>query len=159
MLCDDLTGGKLIKTSGTSSTDGTPIVVLPGSDKGLAHNNPYAKMAYSERTGALLLPYAPIDESYDYTVNITVVANDPDNKAALSTDPYTVAMNSHQMPMAFNTQPVDIVNSVGSVHQRIMTTSDGFHVTRSIRIDKQVINAADFADFHALVAEWYAMFN
>ena len=157
VLCDSLTGGKLVKTATT------PVVILPGSDEGFAHNNPFALMAYQNRTADILLPYASTFESYDYTVNLTVVSNKPASETSSSTsdsyDPYTEAMNSHQMPIAFNTQPVDIINQVGSVHQRIMTTSDGFHVTRSLRIDKQVITSDDFEAFHALMAEWYAMFH
>jgi|GEM_PF-1465315 len=166
VLCDNLTGGKLINTSTT------PIVVLPGSDEGFAHNNPYAQMAYASRTADILLPYSSVFESYDFTVNLTVVSNKPAATSSSATsssatssassdsyDLYTEAMNSHQMPIAFNTQPVDIINQVGSVHQRIMTTSDGFHVTRSLRIEKQVITSDDFEAFHALMAEWYAMFQ
>jgi hypothetical protein len=130
VLCEGLGAGKLVKTAGT------PIVVLPGSDKGLAKHNGYAHMPVT-RTGSLLLPYRSVDESYEYEITVKFP----------------------KMPVTFSTSPIDIVNGVGSVSQRIITTGEGFRVTRSLHIDKQIITPEEFPDFHALVAEWYQMFN
>lgn len=143
--------GRLVKTAGT------PIVTLPGSHKGLALSNPYAAMP-TLRTGSILLPYPCIYESYEYEVNIQVVSNEG-YKPGKDEDPYNFAANSHQMPIAFNTRPVDIVNEAGSVSQRIITTGNGYRVTRSLKIDRQIFTAAEFPALHELLAEWYAMFN
>lgn len=48
----------------------------------------------------------------------------------------------------------EIANAVGKLKITVQTTGDKTEVTRSLKLDKQLITPADYADFHRLMSEW-----
>ena len=115
-------------TGKVESVPGYYLLRLPDSPAGVAHQ-PYASFN-STRDCNLFLPYAP-NETYTYTIEV------PAN-----------------MELSTPTAEKNISNAAGNCILSIKQTGNKVEVSRSLKINSNLIKRADYTAFHALMAAW-----
>lgn len=115
-------------TGKVESVPGYYLLRLPDSPAGVAHQ-PYASFN-STRDCNLFLPYAP-NETYTYTIEV------PAN-----------------MELSTPTAEKNISNAAGNCLLSIKQTGNKVEVSRSLKINSNLIKRADYTVFHALMAAW-----
>ena len=115
-------------TGKVESVPGYYLLRLPDSPAGVAHQ-PYASFN-STRDCNLFLPYAP-NETYTYTIEV------PAN-----------------MELSTPTAEKNISNAAGNCLLSIKQTGNKVEVSRSLKINSNLIKRADYPAFHALMAAW-----
>lgn len=115
-------------TGKVESVPGYYLLRLPDSPAGVAHQ-PYASFN-STRDCNLFLPYAP-NETYTYTIEV------PAN-----------------MELSTPTAEKNISNAAGNCIFSIKQTGNKVEVSRSLKINSNLIKRADYSAFHALMAAW-----
>ncbi len=115
-------------TGKVESVPGYYLLRLPDSPAGVAHQ-PYASFN-STRDCNLFLPYAP-NETYTYTIEV------PAN-----------------MELSTPTAEKNISNAAGNCILSIKQTGNKVEVSRSLKINSNLIKRADYPSFHALMAAW-----
>lgn len=115
-------------TGKVESVPGYYLLRLPDSPAGVAHQ-PYASFN-STRDCNLFLPYAP-NETYTYTIEV------PAN-----------------MELSTPTAEKNISNAAGNCIFSIKQTGNKVEVSRSLKINSNLIKRADYPAFHALMAAW-----
>lgn len=115
-------------TGKVESVPGYYLLRLPDSPAGVAHQ-PYASFN-STRDCNLFLPYAP-NETYTYTIEV------PAN-----------------MELSTPTAEKNISNAAGNCILSIKQTGNKVEVSRSLKINSNLIKRADYPAFHALMAAW-----
>lgn len=115
-------------TGKVESVPGYYLLRLPDSPAGVAHQ-PYASFN-STRDCNLFLPYAP-NETYTYTIEV------PAN-----------------MELSTPTAEKNISNAAGNCILSIKQTGNKVEVSRSLKINSNLIKRADYTVFHALMAAW-----
>ena len=115
-------------TGKVESVPGYYLLRLPDSPAGVAHQ-PYASFN-STRDCNLFLPYAP-NETYTYTIEV------PAN-----------------MELSTPTSEKNISNAAGNCLLSIKQTGNKVEVSRSLKINSNLIKRADYTVFHALMAAW-----
>ena len=115
-------------TGKVESVPGYYLLRLPDSPAGVAHQ-PYASFN-STRDCNLFLPYAP-NETYTYTIEV------PAN-----------------MELSIPTAEKNISNAAGNCLLSIKQTGNKVEVSRSLKINSNLIKRADYPAFHALMAAW-----
>lgn len=115
-------------TGKVESVPGYYLLRLPDSPAGVAHQ-PYASFN-STRDCNLFLPYAP-NETYTYTIEV------PAN-----------------MELSTPTAEKNISNAAGSCILSIKQTGNKVEVSRSLKINSNIVKRADYPAFHALMAAW-----
>ena len=115
-------------TGKVESVPGYYLLRLPDSPAGVAHQ-PYASFN-STRDCNLFLPYAP-NETYTYTIEV------PAN-----------------MELSTPTAEKNISNAAGNCFLSIKQTGNKVEVSRSLKINSNLIKRADYTVFHALMAAW-----
>lgn len=115
-------------TGKVESVPGYYLLCLPDSPAGVAHQ-PYASFN-STRDCNLFLPYAP-NETYTYTIEV------PAN-----------------MELSTPTAEKNISNAAGNCLLSIKQTGNKVEVSRSLKINSNLIKRADYSAFHALMAAW-----
>lgn len=115
-------------TGKVESVPGYYLLRLPDSPAGVAHQ-PYASFN-STRDCNLFLPYAP-NETYTYTIEV------PAN-----------------MELSTPTAEKNISNAAGNCILSIKQTGNKVEVSRSLKINSNLIKHADYPAFHALMAAW-----
>lgn len=115
-------------TGKVESVPGYYLLRLPDSPAGVAHQ-PYASFN-STRDCNLFLPYAP-NETYAYTIEV------PAN-----------------MELSTPTAEKNISNAAGNCILSIKQTGNKVEVSRSLKINSNLIKRADYPAFHALMAAW-----
>lgn len=118
-------------TGKVESVPGYYLLRLPDSPAGVAHQ-PYASFN-STRDCNLFLPYAP-NETYTYTIEV------PAN-----------------MELSTPTAEKNISNAAGNCILSIKQTGNKVEVSRSLKINSNLIKRADYTAFHALMAAWATM--
>ncbi len=118
-------------TGKVESVPGYYLLRLPDSPAGVAHQ-PYASFN-STRDCNLFLPYAP-NETYTYTIEV------PAN-----------------MELSTPTAEKNISNAAGNCILSIKQTGNKVEVSRSLKINSNLIKRADYPAFHALMAAWATM--
>ncbi len=118
-------------TGKVESVSGYYLLRLPDSPAGVAHQ-PYASFN-STRDCNLFLPYAP-NETYTYTIEV------PAN-----------------MELSTPTAEKNISNAAGNCLLSIKQTGNKVEVSRSLKINSNLIKRADYPAFHALMAAWATM--
>lgn len=118
-------------TGKVESVPGYYLLRLPDSPTGVAHQ-PYASFN-STRDCNLFLPYAP-NETYTYTIEV------PAN-----------------MELSTPTAEKNISNAAGNCIFSIKQTGNKVEVSRSLKINSNLIKRADYPAFHALMAAWATM--
>lgn len=118
-------------TGKVESVPGYYLLRLPDSPAGVAHQ-PYASFN-STRDCNLFLPYAP-NETYTYTIEV------PAN-----------------MELSTPTAEKNISNAAGNCLLSIKQTGNKVEVSRSLKINSNLIKRADYTAFHALMAAWATM--
>lgn len=118
-------------TGKVESVPGYYLLRLPDSPAGVAHQ-PYASFN-STRDCNLFLPYAP-NETYTYTIEV------PAN-----------------MELSTPTAEKNISNAAGNCIFSIKQTGNKVEVSRSLKINSNLIKRADYPAFHALMAAWATM--
>ena len=118
-------------TGKVESVSGYYLLRLPDSPAGVAHQ-PYASFN-STRDCILFLPYAP-NETYTYTIEV------PAN-----------------MELSTPTAEKNISNAAGNCLLSIKQTGNKVEVSRSLKINSNLIKRADYPAFHALMAAWATM--
>lgn len=118
-------------TGKVESVPGYYLLRLPDSPAGVAHQ-PYASFN-STRDCNLFLPYAP-NETYTYTIEV------PAN-----------------MELSTPTAEKNISNAAGNCLLSIKQTGNKVEVSRSLKINSNLIKRADYPAFHALMAAWATM--
>lgn len=118
-------------TGKVESVPGYYLLRLPDSPAGVAHQ-PYASFN-STRDCNLFLPYAP-NETYTYTIEV------PAN-----------------MELSTPTAEKNISNAAGNCLLSIKQTGNKVEVSRSLKINSNLIKRADYTVFHALMAAWATM--
>ena len=118
-------------TGKVESVPGYYLLRLPDSPAGVAHQ-PYASFN-STRDCNLFLPYAP-NETYTYTIEV------PAN-----------------MELSTPTAEKNISNAAGNCTLSIKQTGNKVEVSRSLKINSNLIKRADYPAFHALMAAWATM--
>lgn len=118
-------------TGKVESVPGYSLLRLPDSPAGVAHQ-PYASFN-STRDCNLFLPYAP-NETYTYTIEV------PAN-----------------MELSTPTAEKNISNAAGNCILSIKQTGNKVEVSRSLKINSNLIKRADYPAFHALMAAWATM--
>lgn len=118
-------------TGKVESVPGYYLLRLPDSPAGVAHQ-PYASFN-STRDCNLFLPYAP-NETYTYTIEV------PAN-----------------MELSTPTAEKNISNAAGNCILSIKQTGNKVEVSRSLKINSNLIKCADYPAFHALMAAWATM--
>ena len=118
-------------TGKVESVPGYYLFRLPDSPAGVAHQ-PYASFN-STRDCNLFLPYAP-NETYTYTIEV------PAN-----------------MELSTPTAEKNISNAAGNCLLSIKQTGNKVEVSRSLKINSNLIKRADYPAFHALMAAWATM--
>ena len=118
-------------TGKVESVPGYYLLRLPDSPAGVAHQ-PYASFN-STRDCNLFLPYAP-NETYTYTIEV------PAN-----------------MELSTPTAEKNISNAAGNCFLSIKQTGNKVEVSRSLKINSNLIKRADYTVFHALMAAWATM--
>lgn len=118
-------------TGKVESVPGYYLLRLPDSPAGVAHQ-PYASFN-STRDCNLFLPYAP-NETYTYTIEV------PAN-----------------MELSTPTAEKNISNAAGNYILSIKQTGNKVEVSRSLKINSNLIKRADYPAFHALMAAWATM--
>ncbi len=118
-------------TGKVESVPGYYLLRLPDSPAGVAHQ-PYASFN-SIRDCNLFLPYAP-NETYTYTIEV------PAN-----------------MELSTPTAEKNISNAAGNCILSIKQTGNKVEVSRSLKINSNLIKRADYTAFHALMAAWATM--
>lgn len=115
-------------TGKVESVPGYYLLRLPDSPAGVAHQS-YASFN-STRDCNLFLPYAP-NETYTYTIEV------PAN-----------------MELSTPTAEKNISNAAGNCLLSIKQTGNKVEVSRSLKINSNLIKRADYPAFHALMAAW-----
>ena len=115
-------------TGKVESVPGYYLLRLPDSPAGVAHQ-PYASFN-STRDCNLFLSYAP-NETYTYTIEV------PAN-----------------MELSTPTAEKNISNAAGNCILSIKQTGNKVEVSRSLKINSNLIKRADYPAFHALMAAW-----
>lgn len=115
-------------TGKVESVPGYYLLRLPDSPAGVAHQ-PYASFN-STRDCNLFLLYAP-NETYTYTIEV------PAN-----------------MELSTPTAEKNISNAAGNCLLSIKQTGNKVEVSRSLKINSNLIKRADYPAFHALMAAW-----
>lgn len=115
-------------TGKVESVPGYYLLRLPDSPAGVAHQ-PYASFN-STRDCNLFLSYAP-NETYTYTIEV------PAN-----------------MELSTPTAEKNISNAAGNCILSIKQTGNKVEVSRSLKINSNLIKRADYTAFHALMAAW-----
>lgn len=118
-------------TGKVESVSGYYLLRLPDSPAGVTHQ-PYASFN-STRDCNLFLPYAP-NETYTYTIEV------PAN-----------------MELSTPTAEKNISNAAGNCLLSIKQTGNKVEVSRSLKINSNLIKRADYPAFHALMAAWATM--
>lgn len=118
-------------TGKVESVPGYYLLRLPDSPAGVAHQ-PYASFN-STRDCNLFLSYAP-NETYTYTIEV------PAN-----------------MELSTPTAEKNISNAAGNCILSIKQTGNKVEVSRSLKINSNLIKRADYPAFHALMAAWATM--
>lgn len=118
-------------TDKVESVSGYYLLRLPNYPTGVAHQ-PYASFN-STRDCNLFLPYAP-NETYTYTIEV------PAN-----------------MELSTPTAEKNISNAAGNCLLSIKQTGNKVEVSRSLKINSNLIKRADYPAFHALMAAWATM--
>ena len=113
-------------TGKVESVPGYYLLRLPDSPAGVAHQ-PYASFN-STRDCNLFLSYAP-NETYTYTIEV------PAN-------------------MELSTPTAEKNNAAGNCILSIKQTGNKVEVSRSLKINSNLIKRADYTAFHALMAAW-----
>ena len=118
-------------TGKVESVPGYYLLRLPDSPAGVAHQ-PYASFN-STRDCNLFLPYAP-NETYTYTIEVPA-----------------------SMELSTPTAEKNISNAAGNCILSIKQTGNKVEVSRSLKINSNLIKRADYSAFHALMAAWATM--
>lgn len=114
--------------TGKTLAGGYRLVTLPHAKDGLARYG-YGSGS-TRRTTNLLLPYKA-DETYTCVVSVPA-----------------------GMQVCTPQTNQEITNGVGTLAMTVQTTGDKTEVVRSLKLHKQLIVPADYADFRRLMAEW-----
>lgn len=115
-------------TEKVETVPGYYLLRLPDSPAGVSHQ-PYASFN-STRDCNLFLPYAP-NETYTYTIEV------PAN-----------------MELSTPVAEKNISNAAGNCIQTIKQNGNKVEVSRSLKIDSNLIKRSDYPAFHALMAAW-----
>ncbi len=115
-------------TEKVETVPGYYLLRLPDSPAGVSHQ-PYASFN-STRDCNLLLPYAP-NETYTYTIEV------PAN-----------------MELSTPVAEKNISNAAGNCIQTIKQNGNKVEVSRSLKIDSNLIKRSDYPAFHTLMAAW-----
>ena len=115
-------------TEKVETVPGYYLLRLPDSPAGVSHQ-PYASFN-STRDCNLFLPYAP-NETYTYTIEV------PAN-----------------MELSTPVAEKNISNAAGNCIQIIKQNGNKVEVSRSLKIDSNLIKRSDYPAFHALMAAW-----
>lgn len=115
-------------TEKVETVPGYYLLRLPDSPAGVSHQ-PYASFN-STRDCNLFLPYAP-NETYTYTIEV------PAN-----------------MELSTPVAEKNISNAAGNCIQTIKQNGNKVEVSRSLKIDSNLIKRSDYPAFHTLMAAW-----
>lgn len=115
-------------TTGKTLAGGYRLITLPRPANGLAMSG-YG-LGSSERKTNLLLPRMA-DETYICIVNVPA-----------------------EMKVCAPQKSKEIANAVGKLQITVKTTGNSTEITRTLKLNKQMITPAEYADFRRLMAEW-----
>lgn len=115
-------------TTGKTLAGGYRLITLPRAVNGLAMNG-YG-LGGTERKTNLLLP-RKADETYTCIVHVPA-----------------------EMQVCTPQKNKEIANTIGKLQIAVKTTGDRTEITRTLKLNKQMITPAEYADFRRLMAEW-----